>query len=365
MLLRHRSRVVVGLSGGVDSSAAAALLLEHGHDVVGVHLQMRPPSCRIGPFEEPAPSGGLADARRVCDQLGIPFQAVDCTEAFQREVIAPFAAEYRAGRTPNPCVLCNRHIKFATLLQTARELGADYIATGHYACIQHPVGSGRHLLRRAQDTKQDQTYFLFAMTQEELACALFPLGEFTKANVRALACARGLPTAEKRQSQEICFIPDNDYGRFLLDSGLATPRRGEIVNRQGRILGRHDGIELFTVGQRRGLRIAAPRPLYVLELDPARNRVVVGEAEELASSAFQVERCNWVAWPEPPPAFQALAKIRYQHKGASVRAECLPDGALLVHPQEPQRAVTPGQACVFYQDDLLLGGGWIASARPV
>jgi len=348
----------------VDSSAAAALLLEQGFDVVGVSLQMRPPPCDAEIGKRPSPPPGETDARRVCDQLGIPFHVVDCAEAFQRDVVAPFAAEYRAGRTPNPCVLCNRHVKFTTLMETARELGADHIATGHYARTDHRAGLDRHLLRRARDTHQDQSYFLFLMTQDELARVLFPLGGLTKAEVRAFARAHKLPTAEKKQSQEICFIPDHDYGRFLRERGLVAPHRGEIVNREGRVLAHHDGIEFYTVGQRRGLRIAAPRPLYVLALDPANNRVVVGDAKALECGAFRVERCNWVAWPAPPTTFEASARIRYQHKGALARVECLSEDAVLVRPQEPQRAVTPGQACVFYQDDLLLGGGWIASIQP-
>lgn len=348
------------MSGGVDSSTAAALLLQQDFEVIGLTLQMYPQKTSLPLAGRASEPRGLADARAVCQHLGIEFVALDCASAFQREVVNAFASEYRAGRTPNPCVLCNRNIKFAALTATAGRLGIAHIATGHYARIEHHTGTGRHLIRRAQDTKQDQSYFLFALAQEQLAGALFPLGNMTKAEVRAFARAHGLPTADREQSQEICFVPDNDYGRFLCESGFVRPHGGEIVNRQGRVLGCHDGIEFFTVGQRRGLRIAAPRPLHVLELDPVRNQVIVGEAECLWRDEFRVERCNWIAFPEAPPTFDALAKIRYQHTAAPATVQCLPDNTVHVHLHEPQRAVTPGQACVFYQNDLLLGGGWIA-----
>ncbi|MGC8990200.1 MAG: tRNA 2-thiouridine(34) synthase MnmA [Verrucomicrobiia bacterium] len=359
MSAKTKPKVVVGLSGGVDSSVAAALLLEQGFDVVGVHLVLSHgvpgAGARGGQTER-----GLADVQAVCGHLGIRFIALDRADQFKCHVIEPLASEYRAGRTPNPCVLCNQRIKFATLLDTARELGAEYIATGHYARVEHPANKGRHLLKRASDKQQDQSYFLFSLSQEELRHAIFPLDAFRKDNVRALARDLKLPTAEKGESQEICFVPDNDYGGFLVRAGLVQRHRGEIVTRDGRVLGYHDGVEFFTVGQRRGLRIAADRPLYVLELDPARNRVIVGYAEELERSSLTVTHCNWVAFESPSEMFDATVKIRYQHPGANATVKCLSAHEASVCFHESQRAVTPGQACVFYQDDLLLGGGWIA-----
>lgn len=358
MFAEAKPKVVVGLSGGVDSSVAAALLLEQGFDVTGVHLALwKSPECPGTGGKQPV--SGACDAEAVCRHLGIRFVKLDRADQFRRNVIEPFAAEYRAGRTPNPCVFCNQRIKFAALLETARELGAEYIATGHYVRVEHPTGEGRHLLKRASDVQQDQSYFLFALGQDQLRRAVFPLGSLRKSEVRALARERKLQTAEKDKSQEICFVPDNDYCRFLVQTGLARKHRGEIVTKEGRVLGYHDGIEFFTVGQRRGLRIAADRPLYVLELDPTRNRVITGYAEELERSSFSVRNCNWVAFQTPPPAFQAMVKIRYQHAGADATVRCFSEQEVSVHLAEPQRAVTPGQACVFYNGDLLLGGGWI------
>jgi len=347
------------MSGGVDSSVAAALLLGQGFDVVGVHLVLshgvRGTDARGNQTER-----SVADVQAVCRQLGIRFIALDRARQFQCNVIEPFASEYRAGRTPNPCVLCNQRIKFAALLDTASELGAEHIATGHYARVEHPTSEGRHLLKRASDTQQDQSYFLFSLSQEALRRAVFPLGAFQKDNVRALARDLKLPTAEREESQEICFVPDNDYGGFLVRAGLVQKHRGEIVTTDGRVLGYHDGVEFFTVGQRRGLRIAAARPLYVLELDPARNRVIVGYAEELERRNLTATHCNWVAFESPPQMFDATVKIRYQHPGANAIVKCPSSQEASVCFHEPQRAVTPGQACVFYQGDLLLGGGWIA-----
>jgi tRNA-specific 2-thiouridylase len=359
---RRPIRVIIGLSGGVDSSTAAALLLEQGCDVVGITLKLWPQDCLSRAEDKCCGPQAVADARAVCHRLGIPFYLVDEAEAFQREVIAYFAAEYRAGRTPNPCVMCNERLKFGTLLTQARKLGATHVATGHYARVRQDATSGRWLLRRGRDPRRDQSYFLFSLRQEQLAHALFPLGELLKSETRARARERRLKTAEKAESMEICFVPDNDYGRFLTQSGLARRRPGDIVDLEGRVLGRHEGIEFFTIGQRRGLRIAAPAPLYVLDLDPVRNRVVVGPATELQRDTFTVERCNWIPWAQPPGPVEALVKIRYNHPGTPAVVTPLEDGRARVELREPQRAITPGQAGVFYQDDLVLGGGWIERA---
>lgn len=360
MAEQRKTRVVVGLSGGVDSSTAAALLLEQGYEVIGITLKLWPQDCVARAEDKCCGPQAVADARAVCHRLGIPFYLVDEAEEFRQQVIRYFAEEYKAGRTPNPCVLCNEKLKFGTLLERARKLGAAYVATGHYARLEHDPVTGRHLLKRGRDPRRDQSYFLFSLRQEQLAHSLFPLGELLKTETREAARARALKTAHKEESMEICFVPDNDYGGFLKQAGLVAPHRGEVVDRAGRVLGHHEGIEFYTVGQRRGLRLVAPGPWYVVDLDPERNRVVVGSAPELLRDEFRLERCNWIPFAEPPPEFEATAKIRYNHPGTPATITPLPGGGARVKLHEPQRAVTPGQACVFYDGDLVLGGGWIA-----
>lgn len=352
--------MVVGLSGGVDSSTAAALLLEQGYEVVGITLKLWPQDCLARAEDKCCGPQAVADARAVCHRLGIPFYLMDEAEEFKHQVIRYFAEEYKAGRTPNPCVMCNEKLKFGTLLNLARKLGAEYVATGHYARIERDPASGRHLLKRGRDPHRDQSYFLFSLRQEQLARSLFPLGDLCKTETRAAARERALKTADKEESMEICFVPDNDYGAFLQKSGLVAPHRGEIVDRAGRVLGHHEGIEFYTIGQRRGLRLAAPHPWYVVDLDPARNRVVVGEAAELARAEFRVERCNWIPWAVPPATLEVTAKIRYNHPGTPATVTPQPDGGARVQLHTPQRAVTPGQACVFYDGETVVGGGWIA-----
>jgi tRNA-specific 2-thiouridylase len=356
----RKTRVVVGLSGGVDSSTAAALLLEQGYEVVGITLKLWPQDCLARAEDKCCGPQAVADARAVCHRLGIPFYLMDEAEEFKQQVIRYFAEEYKAGRTPNPCVMCNDKLKFGTLLSLARKLGAEYVATGHYARIERDPASGRHLLKRGRDPRRDQSYFLFSLRQEQLARSLFPLGDLCKTETRAAARERALKTADKEESMEICFVPDNDYGAFLQKSGLVAPHRGEIVDRAGRVLGYHEGIEFYTIGQRRGLRLAASRPWYVVDLDPARNRVVVGEAADLACAEFRVERCNWIPWAAPPATLEVTAKIRYNHPGTPATVTPQPDGGARVQLHTPQRAVTPGQACVFYDGDTVVGGGWIA-----
>jgi tRNA-specific 2-thiouridylase len=303
-------------------------------------------------------SRGVADARAVCERLGIPHLVLDEEQEFRQEVIHYFAREYQAGRTPNPCILCNERLKFGSLLDRARGLGAQYVATGHYARIETRA-DGRALLKRGLDPRRDQSYFLFSLRQDQLRQSLFPLGELRKDETRHRARAAKLKTADKEESMEICFVPDNDYGRFLRQADLVRPHRGEIVDLEGRVLGHHDGIEFYTVGQRRGLRISHPTPLYVVELDAARNRVVVGDDAALKRDAFIVTGCNWIPFAAPSGPMEVTVRIRHHHPGAPATVTPLPNGAARVLLQTPQRAITPGQAGVFYQGDLVLGGGWI------
>ncbi len=354
-----KKRIVIGLSGGVDSSAAAALLLQQGYDVIGITLKLWPQDCISRAQDKCCGPQAVTDARSVAFKLGIPYYLVDESEDFKREVIGYFAEEYKAGRTPNPCVLCNEKLKFGTLITRARQLGADYVATGHYARVEKN-GSGRCLLKRAHDLKKDQSYFLFSLRQEQLARAVFPLGQYTKPETRELARQSELKTAQKEESMEICFVPDNNYGKFLLDSRLLTEHQGEVVDVHGKVLGHHRGIEFFTIGQRRGLSISSDKPLYVLELDPATNRVIVGDDSAPERTELIVQRCNWIPFDSPPASLEVTAKIRYNHRGSPATVYRKSDGTALVKFQTPQRAVTPGQACVFYQDDLVLGGGWIS-----
>jgi len=354
-----KTRVVVGMSGGVDSSAAAALLLEQGYEVVGVTLKLWPQDCVNRAEDKCCGPQAVADARAVSHRLDIPYYLVDEAEEFQKQVIQYFAEEYKAGRTPNPCVMCNERLKFGTLLSRARKLGADYVATGHFARVEKSADGARHLLKRGRDPRKDQSYFLFSLKQPQLAHVLFPLGGLTKDNTRAIARECQLKTADKEESMEICFVPDKDYGRFLEQAKLVHRHAGDIVDLHGRVLGRHEGIEFYTIGQRKGLGLSSPTPLYVVELDAVNNRVVVGDDRALERSEFRVERCNWIPWETPPTSIEATVKIRYNHPGTPATIRPGTDGSAQVSLHLPQRAITPGQACVFYQDDLVLGGGWI------
>ena len=383
------------MSGGVDSSAAAALLIDQGWDVIGITLKLWPQDCVNRAEDKCCGPQAVTDARSVAHKLNIPYYLVDEAEDFQKLVINYFAEEYRAGRTPNPCVMCNERLKFGNLITRAKQLGADFIATGHYARIEfcpHPTTplpalsspsegeervaagpersgrsavpgegrvEGRYLLKRGRDTRKDQSYFLFSLRQEQLSRVVFPLGELTKSDTREVARECTLKTADKEESMEICFVPDKDYGKFLQQANLVQKHRGEIVDLHGHVLGHHDGIEFYTIGQRKGLGLTSPKPLYVIELDPVNNRVVVGDDTALDRDELRVERCNWIPFEVPPASIEVVAKIRYNHPGTPATVTPLPNGAAKVKLHTPQRAITPGQACVFYQDDLVVGGGWI------
>jgi len=357
----NKTRVVVGMSGGVDSSATAALLLEQGYDVVGITLKLWPQDCVSRAEDKCCGPQAVMDARAVCHKLGIPYYLIDEAEEFQQRVIGYFAEEYKAGRTPNPCVMCNQNLKFGRLLSRANQLGAQYIATGHFARTEKDPASGRTLLKRGRDLRKDQSYFLFSLRQDQLSRAMFPLGEKTKSDTREVARHCNLKTADKEESMEICFVPDNDYGKFLQQAKLVEKHRGEIVDLHGKVLGHHDGIEFYTIGQRKGLGISSPKPLYVVELDTSANRVVVGDGSALDRDEFTVATCNWIAFENPPERLEVTAKIRYNHPGTQATLTPLMGSRAHIKLHTPQRAITPGQAAVFYREDVVIGGGWICA----
>jgi tRNA-specific 2-thiouridylase len=352
-------RVLVAMSGGVDSSVAAALMVARGFEAVGVTLRLvdAGPGCRS--------RADADDARRVAEHLGMRFLVADYAERFRREVVEPFADEYLAGRTPIPCVTCNASFKFESLLERGRALGASGVASGHYARVDRDPETGLCRLRRAEDASKDQSYFLFRLGQDQLAALHFPLGEMKKTEVREVARGLGLANADKPESQEICFIPDGDYTAAVerIRPG-ALPGPGELVDGSGRVLGRHRGVHRFTVGQRRGLGLSAPDPLYVTAVDAERNRVRVGGADELLVRGACVERVSWIAGGPPPRSLRASVQVRHRHQGASAEVEPLDGARVRVHFERPVRAVAPGQAAVFYQGDTVLGGGWIAGSLP-
>jgi tRNA-specific 2-thiouridylase len=374
--MTERTTIAVAMSGGVDSSTVAAMLAHGGDAVVGLTLQLWDQTRLAGKHGIPdAPKAGrccslddVYDARRVAEHLKIPYYVVNQQERFERDVVRPFVAEYLAGRTPIPCSLCNNHLKFDQLLQTARSIGADCIATGHYAVNefdpQRDSGRGRWILKRAADLAKDQTYFLFGLTQEQLAHTLFPLGRMTKPEVREIARQHGLALAEKPDSQEICFIPGGDYKQFLAayleEQGRQLPETaGELVASTGEVLGRHEGIFNFTMGQRKGLGVSSPSPLYVLNIDPASHRVTVGADEELATRTLRARDLNWISIPKLLAPMRVQIKIRHRHEPAWATLEPVGADEVIATFDEPQRAVTPGQSAVFYDGDEVVGGGWI------
>jgi tRNA-uridine 2-sulfurtransferase len=363
--------IAVAMSGGVDSSTVAAMLCQQGHRVVGLTLQLWNQRRLAGREGMPESVQGrccsiddVYDARHVAETLGIPYYVVNQEERFERDVVRPFVTEYLSGRTPIPCSLCNNHLKFDQLLITARQIGAELLATGHYARNEFDDRSGRWLLKRPADRSKDQTYFLFGLTQEQLSRTLFPLGDMSKPDVREEAKRAGLRLFEKPDSQEICFIPGGDYKQFLdayLDEqGEEIPdTTGELVTAAGEIVGRHTGIHNFTVGQRKGLGVATGSPLYVLEIRGDRRQVVVGSDEELFSRTLRANRLNWIAVDDLRSPLRVQAKIRHRHQPADAVIEKLDSDKVLATFDEPQRAITPGQAVVFYDDDVVVGGGWI------
>jgi len=374
-----KKRVLLGMSGGVDSSVAGYLLREQGYDVVGVTMKVWPQDCISRAEDKCCGPQAVADARGVAHSLGFPHYVVDEADQFERLVIDYFSSEYQAGRTPNPCVMCNEKLKFGNLWGKAEALGCDYIATGHYAIIEHHTD--RAVLRKGIDPRKDQSYFMFSLRQPQLRRALTPLGGMSKPAIREIARSLGLKVADKVDSQEICFVPGNDYKAFLRSHlGESEFHPGGIYDLAGNFLGEHQGIEMFTIGQRKGLPGGSAQPRYVVDIDAETKRVIVGSAEDLVSDDFEIDRANWIApvagigdpglaarsqtgITDPGyNAFEATVKIRYSHPGTPATVTPLPDGRARIELHEPQKAVTPGQAAVIYDNDVVVGGGWICRA---
>ncbi|HLL14112.1 MAG TPA: tRNA 2-thiouridine(34) synthase MnmA [Pyrinomonadaceae bacterium] len=369
-------KIAVAMSGGVDSSAAAAILQEAGHELVGFTMQLWNQNRNINVDEhgDPLPSrccslDDVYDARRVAGELGFPFYVLNLEQDFERDVVQPFVTSYLEGETPIPCVACNSRLKFASLDRLAQSLGCEKVATGHYARVEFDAAANRQRLFRGVDSNKDQSYFLWELTQGQLAHALFPLGAMSKEEARRAARRFNLAVSEKAESQEICFVPDGDYAgfidRYLESEGESArlPGAGEIVDTSGKVLGEHGGVHRYTVGQRRGLGLSRPLPLYVVKVDAGQNRIVVGQSDELLASEFTAAGVNWIAFDAPVAPVRAEVRVRYRHEAAPATLEPQGDGRVRVTFDEPQRAITPGQATVFYRGDEVLGGGWIVKGK--
>ena len=362
--------VAIAMSGGVDSSTVASVLLQQGRPVVGLTMQLwnqrrlpelqgdRPAQHRCCSLDD------VYDAKRVAQHLNFPHYVVNFEEQFEQRVVRPFVEQYLAGRTPIACTNCNTEVKFEPLLRMARQIGAERLATGHYARIRRDEQTGRHQLLRARDECKDQSYFLWGLTQEQLSRSEFPLGELTKEEVRALARQVNLPVAEKPESMELCFVPNGNYVQFIhaysRESGKpVNDQEGDIVTEDGTVIGRHTGVHNYTIGQRKGLGFTTGKPIYVRVIDPEQNRIVVGEDDALRSASLEVEAVNWISIEEPAAPIRAQVKIRHKHEPASAVVEALPDDCARITFDQPQRAITPGQAAVIYDGDVVLAGGWI------
>jgi tRNA-specific 2-thiouridylase len=369
--MSEQNTIAVAMSGGVDSSAVAAMLRAQGHNLIGLTMQLWNQRRLAGREGMPEQVTGrccslddVYDARRVAQQIGIPYYVVNHEDRFERDVVRPFVEEYLSGRTPIPCSLCNNHLKFDQLLIVARQIGAERVATGHYARVSYDDASGRWLLKRPADLSKDQTYFLFGLTQDQLSRTLFPLGDMKKPDVRELAAKHGLAIAEKPDSQEICFVPGGDYKRFIdaylgEQSELLPETSGQLVTTDGQVIGEHTGIHNFTVGQRKGLGVATGSPLYVIQISGANKQVIVGGDEHLYSRTLRARRVNLISVEDLRGPMRVAVKIRHRHEPAAATMERAGEDEILVTFDEPQRAITPGQAAVFYDGDVVVGGGWI------
>ena len=347
-------KVAVAMSGGVDSTVAAALLKQEGHDILGVTMKLTDGGNNQNAVE---------DAFKVAQKLGILHHVIDLRDIFSRVIITDFCREYSLGNTPNPCVLCNRYIKFGVLWERAKEIGAAFLATGHYARVEQDTVTGKYLLKKGKDQSKDQSYFLYQLKQEQLSHTLFPIGDLTKETVRQIASELKLPVAARPESQEVCFIPGTDYIGFLKDHTSSLPPAGPILDRKGNVLGQHEGIAFYTVGQRKGLGINAAEPLYVTAIEPGKNAVIVGTKEQTYADELLADSLNWIATSMPENPANLKASIRYRHSEAEAIVSPRDENTVYVKFAEPQMAVTPGQSVVFYDGDTVIGGGTIIRQR--